>query len=104
MIICLSCACGGVENLMRAVLREAKIKDWLTIPVHQGKGEARSILNTPGLQQFVECQVLLDYIEKTTSYAVVLGIKNGKCVWADAKRGDVKSRLDAQLVAEQFAD
>lgn len=104
MIYVLTCACGGVESMARAILREAGIKDWLNVPVYQGKEKAREILQDPEISYLPAVQVLLKYINETTSYVVVLGIDKVRdaAIWADAKRGNIQHRLDAQIIAENY--
>lgn len=104
MIYVLTCECGGVENMARAILRDAGVRDWLNVPIHKGKSKAREILSNPEISDIFAVQALLKYINETTSYAVVLGVDKAKniAIWSDAKRGKIQSRLDAQIIAENY--
>lgn len=104
MIYVLTCECGGVENMARAILRDAGVRDWLNVPIYKGKSKAREILSNPEISGIFAVQALLKYINETSAYAVVLGIDKIKnvAIWADAKRGKIQSRLDAQIIAENY--
>ncbi len=105
MIYCFICECGGVENLMRKTLRSAGLDNWLEIPMYKGKDRYREFYeNLPKEQKDrLEIGALNQHLASAASYAVVLGMKDDRIVWSDVKSGDVKSRLDAEVIASKFA-
>lgn len=104
MIYCLACSCGGVDSLMRRILKNANYPKWLTEPIYKGKEKVIAMIDKPELQEKVELRALLSHVKGASSFAIILGIKNGKTIWADAGRGDVQSVMDAQIIVEQFAE
>lgn len=104
MILLLACNCGGVIPLLRGVLREAGVENWLDAEVYQGKKYA---LET--LEQFPEYYrnlpqwgALYDSINNRSSFAVIIGYDQDNFRWADVAMGDLKSSLDGQIIAKQF--
>lgn len=104
MIYCLTCDCGGAEQIVRSVLYNAKYKNWLSQPIIRGSTDCLEFLSNPEVEQYFECRALKEHLRNNSSYVVILGIKDGVSRWADAARGGVSNRLDAELVAEQFAE
>ncbi len=105
MIFCFICNCGGAEGLMRKVLKSAGLDNWLEQPVYKGKNKYKEFYNNleKKYKDSLEIGALNQHLANTSSYVVILGIKGDRIVWADAKAGDVKSRLDAELIAQKFA-
>lgn len=105
MLFCFTCECHGVENLIRKVLRSAGLDNWLDMPIYKGKPRYQEFYrNLPKeIKDRMEIGALNQHIVPASSYAVVLGIKGDKIVWSDVKSGDVKSRLDAEIIAQKYA-
>lgn len=105
MIACFICECGGVEHLIRKTLKNAGVEDWLNMPLYKGKPRYNEFYNNlnPEYKNRMEIGALNQHMASATSYAVVLGIKNDKIVWADIKDGDLKSKIDAEVIAQKFA-
>lgn len=106
MIIGFICDCGGAERLLRKVLSDANVNNWLDIPVYKGKARFQEFYNScpEEYKNTLEMGALNQYITNASKYTVVLGMKNGHICWADSSHGDVKSRLDAQVICERFAE
>lgn len=106
MIFCFICECGGVTSLMRKILRSAGHDNWLEEPLYKGKARYNEFYNNlpKEYKDRLEIGALNQHLANTSSYAVVLGIKNDKIIWADAKAGDIKSRLDVELIIQKFAE
>ena len=106
MLYLFICDCNGAEGLMRKVLRSAGLSDWLERPIYKGKRRFEEFYNSleDKYKNRLEIGALNQHLANVSSYVVILGIKGDKVIWADAKSGDVKSRLDAELIAEKFAD
>lgn len=105
MILLLACQCGGVVPLIRGVLKESGIDNWLDEPIYQGKRRSIEILEQfpdyyKGLLQF---GALYDHISNHSSFAVIVGYDADNFRWADVSMGDIKSKLDGEIIATNFA-
>lgn len=105
MMALFACDCNGVTSLMRKILRSAGYENWLDEPIYKGKDRFREFYESLSKEykDSLEIGALNQHIASVSSYAVVLGMKNGRIIWADAKAGDVKSRLDAELIVQKYA-
>lgn len=105
MLYLFICDCNGAEGLMRKVLRSAGLNDWLERPIYKGKRRYEEFYNSmdPEYKNRLEIGALNQHLANVSSYVVVLGIKNDKVIWSDVKNGDVKSRLDAEIICQKFA-
>lgn len=106
MILLCSCTCGGVENLLKRVLKEAGITDWLSMPLHKGKDKTRrAIAALPEqIREKSETKAFLAHISHKSKYAAVFGYseENDVVIWADVARGSTKERIDAQNIAKLY--
>ena len=105
MIYCFICECGGVTNLMRRTLKSAGLDNWLDITLYRGKSKFKEFYDGLPEEQKgrLEIGALNQHLANVSSYAVILGIDGDRIVWSDIKSGDVKSRLDAEIIAAKFA-
>lgn len=101
MIAVFSCSCGGAETLIRQKLRKYGYSDWMTIPVYQGKEKSLSQLESA--KNVPEVQMLINHINGVSSYAVILGAKDGKCAWSDVSRNDFASDVRAEEIVKALA-
>ena len=106
MIIGFICDCGGAERLIRKVFSDAGIQNWLNVPIYKGKARFKEFFNDcpDEYKNTLEMGALNQYITNASKFTVVLGMKNGHICWADSSAGDIKSRLDAQVICEKFAE
>ena len=105
MIVGLTCACGGAVPLVRKAFRKAKLDNWLDIPVYEGKeGWKKFQEDLPDEYKTYGFGVLKTFIEENSTYALVIGISEKKkdLVFSRAD-GSIVEKLDAQVIAEQFA-
>lgn len=100
MILCVACACGSSDSLIRKKLRLSGYPDWLKIKVYQGKDKSLSALST--IQPYPEVALLKNYIESNSRYAVILGCNESKCRWSDVASANPKESIEAELIVRHF--
>lgn len=105
MLAVVACTCGSAERLARKALKLAECDYWLDVPIYQGKNNFDKFINTlpVNLQKCKEAEVLRYLVNKMSSYVVIAGYDNEKLVCADIKNGDVKSKLNADVIIRTFA-
>lgn len=104
MIHLLACRCHSSVPLLRKYLREAHIPEWSTLPVIQGRAECLQFLST--LPENRETGSLRQFIRRNSSWAVILGSIPATTTyrWVDIGHANVKDKLDAELILEEFYD
>ena len=100
MITLLICRCANSEPLIRKALREAHRPDWATHPVIKGKEQCLNYLNT--LPENQATGSLLLYLQRSSSWSIILGIDGDDYRWVDVGHATVKDRLDAEIILENF--
>lgn len=105
MLAVISCTCGGAENLARKTLKLAECDYWLDVPIYKGENNVNKFIETlpANLQGCREAEALKYLANKVSSYVVIAGYDNEKLVCADIKNGDMKSKLDADVIIRAFA-
>ena len=103
MLVGLICDCGGAEPLIRSVFKEAGLGNWLSVPVSKGKKASLEFLESRGMTDNPTLSALAYHIRQASAFVVVLGWDNAEIRWADVHNGGIKNRLDAQIIASQFA-
>lgn len=105
MIYGVTCSCGGAVPMVRKVFKKAGIENWLDIPVYEGKRGLREFCEslTEVQKSMYGYEVLMTHLENKGSYAIVVGISNDEFRWADIKGGGIKDKLDAEIIAQDFA-
>ena len=102
MITCLACTCHNAESIIRRVLRTSHYPNYLSQPIIRGKAACLSYLE--GLEPIARIEALKMYIEKNSSWAVVLGQDEDEIDWAEVGHGGVKARLDGQIIVERYGN
>ena len=104
MLILLVCDCGGAEPLARSVLKEAGVADWLTTSLVRGHKNCLEWINklNGDLRNGDKADALFMMIKNKSRFAVVAGYDDDHFEWADVSNGDIKSKLDGQIIAKQF--
>lgn len=104
MLIILTCTCGNAENMARSILKEANINDWLGIPITKGKQKSLDVLNGMSRKARLqrEWQELYAIVTTRGRFVLFIGINGDLIRFADAANGDIKSKLDAQIIAKNF--
>lgn len=105
MLAVVSCTCGGAENFARKILKLAECDYWLDVPIYKGKDNVDRFIETlpANLQKCREAEALKYLVAHASSYVVIAGYDNEKLVCADIKNGDIKSKLDADVIIRAFA-
>lgn len=108
MIYLLACRCHSSVPLIRKYLREAHIPDWATLPICRGRAECLQFIST--LPKNLETGSLDLHIRRNSSWAVILGVAAPAATttatyrWVDIGHANVKDKLDAELILEEFYD
>lgn len=97
-----SCQCGSTDSLIRGFLQSTGYKDWLTIPIAKGREASLAVLN--GVPRSAESEALREYLRRASKWAVIVGWGGGVCRWSDIAHSATKSRIEASLVIETFAN
>lgn len=102
MIACVSCTCGSVDKLIRTRLDFYGYRDALTIPITRGKDKSKKFTYT--LPQYPEIEMLRDYIDKCSKFAIVIGYDNDSCGWVDLAKGKaVENNIELENIIQHFA-
>lgn len=106
MLLLLGCSCSGVDGLLRGALRDAGITDWLDPPIVKGKKKSLETLTQfpEYYRNLPQWGALYDSINTRSSFAVVIGYDAEQFRWADVAMGDLKSKLDAEVIASHFVN
>lgn len=105
MLKVLGCECGGVDSLARGLLQEAKVSDWMSVPLHKGKEHCLHILEQlpPIYHPSLEYRALYDYISAGGSYTVIMGYDGSHFYWEDIHSNAPIERTRALSIAKRFA-
>ena len=101
MIWIFACSCGGAETLLRQKLRKYNYEDWATIPLTQGKEKCLKELDSA--KDIPEVDALINFIKNSSSFAVILGTKDGRTAWANVSRNDFQSDVRAENIIKSLA-
>lgn len=99
------CECPAAEPLVRGLLREAGVTNWMDAEIHKGKEHCLTVLErlSESLGHPLEMRALLDYIAKTSTYAVVVGYDKERVYWSDFSSNAPVERTEAKAIVETFA-
>lgn len=101
MIFCLICNCTGSENMARTFLKNNGVRDYMSVPVIQGREEGMRYLSRyPRLK---EKEMLEDFLRRSTSYVVVVGFNGEMMKWSEVSRGGAASEVEGELIVQRFA-
>lgn len=101
MIAVCSCQCGSSDNLIRGFLKTAGYQDWASIPIEKGKERSKAMLAY--LPNFPEAEMLANFLEGTSKWAVIIGYDEYGMRWSDIAHNGPKSKIEAEFILEQFA-
>ena len=101
-IACISCTCGSVDRLIRSRLDQFGYRDALTIPITRGKDKSKSFLNT--IPQHDGVDMLRNYLNGASKYAVVIGYDDDAMRWVDLANGKaIVNNVDLENILQYFA-
>jgi len=95
-----TCMCGSVTNMARNFLKSAGYKDWLTIPIVQGKEKSRRVLEQ--IPNFPEVEMLDHFLKDASKWVVIIGYNDKACRWSDIAHNAPKSKIEAEYIVENF--
>lgn len=105
MLAIVSCTCGGAESLARQVLKDGGCNYWIDVPIYQGPETFNCFMDSlpEKVKESEEAEILKFHVGMSGSYVIIVGYTENKLVWADVKNGGIKDRLDAEIIAGNFA-
>ena len=103
MITVLACRCHGSEPIARKIMRESGYTKWQTQPIIKGREACNNYLSTlPSANS--EISKLKQYLQRTSSWSIILGNKGNIYRWADAGHGKLTEKLDAEVIVKEFGN
>lgn len=102
MLAVCSCQCGSTDSLLRRFLQRHGYQDWLGITIYKGKDKSKKLLDT--LPQFPEIDMLRNFLDNSSKWAVIIGYDDQFCRWADISHGGVKTSIDAEFIVKNFGN
>lgn len=104
MLTCLRCDCAGSEGLLRTVLYNAKIPNWNEVEVIVGEKASLAWLNSLSdtYRKTMDWGALRSFLSGRGRFAVIVGYDDTNFTWADVSLGNIKARLDGEILAARF--
>lgn len=110
MITLLSCECSSTEPLMRGLIQEAGIADWMTVEVHKGKEHCQTIIDQlpTRFHSLLAYRALQSYLspdnpKSVSSFAIIVGYDKDTFYWEDFASNAPDARIKALAIAKRFA-
>lgn len=101
MISVVACLCGSSNSKARNFLKSVGYKDWLSIPVHQGKEKSLAVLNQ--MPSVPEKEMLQNFLKNASKWVVIIGYNNNEMKWSDIAHNATKSKIEAEFVVKKFS-
>lgn len=101
-LMMLVCRCSNSEPRMRTFLRECGYPEWQTISAIKGRSECLEFLSR--LPKDQEIEKLKMYLQRQSSWSVVLGTDGSIYRWADLGHSKLKEKLDAEIIVKDFGN
>lgn len=104
-LLLLTCDCGGAEPLVRNVLREASVSNWMTYEIHKGKEHCRTIVSYLPAEYaaHLSYRALVDFLANAGAFAVIVGYDKNRFFWEDIHANAPVEHMRAIAIAEEFA-
>lgn len=101
----LTCMCHGAEPMVRGLLQECKVPNWMDYPIHMGKDHCLTVLDylPAQLHQLLAYRALVSYLDYASSYSIVVGYDDETFYWADIHDNSPKDVMEAHAIVERFA-
>lgn len=105
MLEALTCQCHSAEPLVRQVLQQAQVPNWMETPIQIGKEHCLRILETlpPVHQASLPYQALAQHIQNASAFAVILGYDDTHLYWEDVHTNAPIEVTRAIAIIKQFA-
>lgn len=105
MLAILGCMCHNGITSSQRVLQQAGIVNWLEVPTYQGKEKALAFADQLGeARDLLGRETLRGFLEHNGAYSIIVGYNEHRKVWVNVGRGDMRSKLDGQAIAQAFAE
>lgn len=104
MLALFVCQCANGELKARRVLKDAKVKNYLSVRCYIGKKSIEIGMSSmpENIQKTVEWAAMKDLINQKTSYAIVAGWDANNLRWSDVYDGKIESVVPGEQIAEYF--
>lgn len=105
MVVLLTCDCGGAEPLVRNVLRDASVDNWMTYEIHKGKEHCRKIVSyfPSQLHELLAFRALESCLENQGAFAIIVGYDDNSFFWEDVHTNAPIENIRARAIVERFA-
>lgn len=105
MLVGLVCDCSGATQIIRRTLKSAGVSYWLDVPIYRGKKGYRAFVSSlpSHIKDLYGFQILETSMKSLSSYAIIVGITDKQLIFSNIRRGEVSSRIEAEVIAEKFA-
>lgn len=100
-IAVVACLCGSSNSRARNFLKSVGYKDWLNIPVRQGREKSLSVLNQ--LPPTPEKEELKNFLKNASKWVVIIGYDERSVKWSDIAHNAPKSRIEAEYIVKNFS-
>lgn len=100
-IAVITCRCGSTASLARNFLKSTGYKEWLNVPINEGRERSMGVLNqfppTP------EKEMLHNFLKNASKWVVIVGYSESAMKWSDISHNAPKSRIEAEFIVKAFA-
>lgn len=99
------CECGSAEPLVRGLLQEAGITNWMSVEIHKGKEHCQTVLARfpEPYQSSLQLQALINLVKENSTFVVVLGYDKTRIYWEDISSNAPIERTRALAIVKEFA-
>lgn len=87
--------------MARTFLKNNGIKDYMAVPVVQGREEGMHYLSR--FPRLKEIEMLEDFLRRSTSYVVIVGFNDEMLKWSEVSSGGAASEVEGELIVQRFA-
>lgn len=105
MLKLLTCDCGGVDSLVRGILNQAGVSNWMTYEIHKGKEHCQTILDRfpEKYHGLLAYRALADYLKDHGTFAIIIGYDDNSFFWQEVRSNAPKDVFDAIGIIKRFA-
>ena len=104
MLVLLTCTCGGSSRLAHKPLYKAGVPNYMDVPFYQGDKARQYATDIAALYPDIpESQALLERVKKSR-FVIVVGMNEDILKWVDVARNDTPSMMEAEVIAQRFAE
>lgn len=102
MIAVFGCKCHNAIPIARKVLADAKIPEWLEVPIHKGHDKAKELIPQIDTKDEQKKEELLDCILHRSSYVIIVGWDINQLDFADVASGSPIDTSLGKVIAKDY--